>query len=197
MDLGPIADRDPTLVSNPQRAAAVLVPVIEGSGGPELLFIRRAPDLAEHPGEMGFPGGGAEPIDRDRWETAVREAGEEIGLQPTEIEYAGRLDDVSTTTGYTISPFVARVPQRIYEPVDGEVAAIASLPVSALYRTENHRFEPREHPEYGTVPVHHFRVDGYTIWGATARILTQLLSLSTDWTEPEPPARPLGELIGD
>jgi 8-oxo-dGTP pyrophosphatase MutT (NUDIX family) len=197
MDLGPLRDRDPALVSDPDRAAAVLVPVSEGPTGPELVFIERAATLAEHAGEMSFPGGGAEPFDRDRQATAVRESGEEIGLRPEEIGFAGRLDDVRTTTGYAVSPFVAWVPPRRYEPGDGEVASVVSLPVDAFLDAENHAFEPREHPEYGHVPVHHFRVGGYTIWGATARILVQLLSLGTDWSPPDPPARPLGELLGD
>lgn len=197
MDLEPVADRDPTILQNPSRRAAVLVPVIVDGTGPELVFIERAAELAEHPGEMSFPGGGYESTDRDRWDTAVRESGEEIGLRPDEIATVGRLDDVQTVTGYTVSPFVAQVPARRYRPTDGEVAEVVSLPVRAFTDPENHTFEPREHPEYGTVPCHHFRVGGYTIWGATARMLVQLLTLGTDWTAPEPPDRPLGDLVGD
>ncbi|MFB6085365.1 MAG: CoA pyrophosphatase [Halodesulfurarchaeum sp.] len=196
MDLGPVADRDPTIVSDPARKAAVLVPVIDGPAT-ELLFIERSANLAEHPGEMGFPGGGYEPSDEDRWATAVRESGEEIGLDREEISPVGRLDDVETVTGYTVSPFVARVPRRGYRPTDAEVATVVSLPVSALTDPENHSFEPREHPEDGTVPCHHFRVDGYTIWGATARMLVQLLTLGTEWIEPTPPARLLGESMSE
>ncbi|MFP4530738.1 MAG: NUDIX hydrolase [Halodesulfurarchaeum sp.] len=196
MDLGPVADRDPTVVQAPSRKAAVLVPIIDGAD-PELVFIERAANLAEHPGEMGFPGGGYEPRDGDRWGTAIRESGEEIGLLPEEIVPVGRLDDVETVSGYTVSPFVARVPEREYGPTDAEVAAVVTLPVAALTDPANHAFEPRTHPEYGTVPCHHFRVGDYTIWGATARMLVQLLAVGTEWTKPDPPAQPLGELLGE
>ncbi|MDZ7849301.1 MAG: CoA pyrophosphatase [Halodesulfurarchaeum sp.] len=195
MDLGPVAGRDPTVVPDPSRKAAVLIPVIDGAD-PELVFIERAANLLEHPGEMGFPGGGYEPKDGDRQATAVRESGEEIGLLPEEITPVGRLDDIETVTGYTVSPFVARVPERDYRPTDAEVAEVVPLPVAALTDPENHTFEPREHPEYGTVPCHHFRVGDYTIWGATARMLVQLLTVGTEWETPEPPAQSLGELIG-
>ncbi|MFB6110304.1 MAG: CoA pyrophosphatase [Halodesulfurarchaeum sp.] len=197
MDLGPLRDRDPTVISDADRTAAVLVPISERSSSPELVFIERAPTLAEHAGEMSFPGGGTEPFDRNRRETAIRESGEEIGLRPEEIEFVGRLDDVRTATGYAVSPFVARVPPRRYDPGDGEVADVVSLSIGGFLAAENHAFEPREYPEYGVVPVHHFRVEGYTIWGATARILVQLLALAAGWTPPEPPGRPLGERLAE
>ncbi|MFW5965139.1 MAG: NUDIX hydrolase [Halodesulfurarchaeum sp.] len=191
MDLGPVAAREPQLRREGGREAAVLLPVYRGADGPNLLFIERAPDLSEHPGEMSFPGGGAEPVDADRRETALREADEEIGLAAESVEVVGRLDDVQTITGYVVSPFVARVPPRQYEPSNGEVQAVVPLPIEALADPANHAFRPRPHPAHGTIPVHHFTVDEYTIWGATARMLVQLLSLITDWEAPEPPDSPL------
>ena len=193
MDLGPVADREPSLRSEPLRRAAVLVPVFQTDSGPHVLFIKRSNDLAEHPGEMSFPGGGAEPRDRDRLATAVREAGEEVGLGPEEITTVGQLDDIQTVSGYAVRPFVARIPDRPYEPTDAEVEQVVPLSVGALTTPENHGYEFREHPEDGTIPCHHFYVDGYTIWGATARMLVQLLSLGTDWSAPDPPAIDPGE----
>ena len=197
LDLAAVADRRPAIRSNPHRAAAVLVPVIERKRGTELLFIRRSADLDEHPDQIGFPGGGAEHVDRDRRATAFREAREEVGLQAGEIVAVGHLDDVQTVSGYTVTPVVARVPNREYRPTDAEVAGTLRVDLAALLAPENHAYEPREHPDHGTVPCHHFHVGEQTIWGATARMVVQLLTYGTDWTAPEPPGRPLGELIGD
>ncbi|PSP76113.1 coenzyme A pyrophosphatase [Halobacteriales archaeon QS_1_68_20] len=184
MDLGAVADHDPRPVDHEAREAAVLVPVVDRASGPHLLFIKRADHLGEHAGQMSFPGGGREPEDEDLLATALREADEEVGLDPPDPAVVGRLDDILTVTDYAVRPFVATVPDREYEPNDGEVAEIAVLPLSGLVDTDNHDYERRNHPEYGEVVVHYFHVGGYTVWGATARILVQFLELATDWTVP-------------
>ncbi len=185
MNLGRVADHEPRLVTDEKREAAVLVPIIARDDGPALLFTKRADHLGEHPGQMSFAGGGQEPGDDGLWETAVREAHEEIGLRPDEVESIGRLDDIRTITHYSISPFVVRIPDRQYDPDEREVAEIAVLPVSELTDFDNYENEYREHPRYGEVVIHYFHVDGYTVWGATGRILVQLLELTTDWRAPE------------
>ncbi len=195
MDLAPVADWEPSRIGDPERAAAVLVPVTEP--GTELVFIRRSSTLAEHPGEMSFPGGNVERRDRNREATAIRESGEEVGLRPAEITTVGRLDDVQTVSGYTVSPFVATVPNRDYGPGDDEVAEVVRLAVGDLADPANHTFEPREHPGFGTVPCHHFHVGDRTIWGATARMLVQLLRLGTEWSVPQPETPTLGELVAE
>ena len=197
LNLAAVSAHHPATNVSPLRAAAVLVPVIEGDRGTELLFIRRSADLEEHPGQIGFPGGGAERVDGDRRATAFREAREEVGLQVNEIAPIGHLDDVETVSGYSVTPVVAGVPDRAYSPTDAEVAGTLRVDLAALTAPENHAYEPREHPDYGSVPCHHFHVEDQPIWGATARMVVQLLVLGTDWTVPEPPGTPLGELIGD
>lgn len=164
--------------------AAVLTPVIERDG-PHLLFTKRADHLGEHPGQMSFPGGGREPSDDSLYDTAVREAGEEIGLRPDEIVPVGQLDDIRTITGYSVTPFVVRAPDRTYEPDEREVAEIAVLAVDGLTDPANYESERRMHPQRGDRRVHFFTVDGFTVWGATARILVQLLELTTDWRAPD------------
>lgn len=189
MDLGRIAAHRPTEVTSAERDAAVLVPVVERSDGPALLFTKRASHLGEHPGQMSFPGGSREPSDRDLTDTALREAEEEIGLHPEEVRVVGRLDDIHTTTRYSITPVVGRVPDRAYDPDEREVAEIAVLSLADLTDADSYELERRDHPEYGEVDVHFFRVDGYTVWGATGRILVQFLELALDWTPPERPDR--------
>ena len=184
MDWERVAGHDPVEVTDEEREAAVLAPVVTRSDGEYLLFTKRADHLGEHPGQMSFPGGGREPSDDDLQATAKREAREEIGLRPSEAEVVGRLDDIRTITNYAVQPFVARVPDREYTPDEREVAEIAVLPLSALTGLDNYESERRDHPHYGEIRIHFFHVDGYTVWGATGRMLVQLLELATDWEMP-------------
>jgi 8-oxo-dGTP pyrophosphatase MutT (NUDIX family) len=185
MDLDRVAGRRPETVTDEERDAAVLVPVVERDDGPHLLFTKRADHLGEHPGQMSFPGGGREPSDRDLRATALREANEEIGLREPEVEFVGRLDDIRTVTRYAVTPFVARVPDREYAPDEREVAEIAVLPVAGLTDPANYESERREYPEHGEKVLHFFHVGDYTVWGATGRIVAQFLELTTDWRAPE------------
>ncbi len=185
MELGRVADYKPRSVTDEQRDAAVLVPVVEREDGFYLLFTKRADHLGEHPGQMSFPGGGREPQDDDLWATALREANEEIGLRAEEVEHVGRLDDIRTVTNYAVTPFVARIPDREYVPDEREVAEITLLPVSEMTDPENYENEHRDHPHYGDIVIHFFHVDGYTVWGATGRIVVQFFELVTDWRAPE------------
>ncbi|WP_137283597.1 NUDIX hydrolase [Halorussus salinisoli] len=185
MELGRVADHVPRDVPDEDHDAAVLAPVVEREGDHYLLFTKRADHLGEHAGQMSFPGGGREPSDADLRATALREAEEEIGLRADEADVVGRLDDIRTTSRYAVTPYVATVPDRTYTPDEREVAEIAVLPVTELLDLDNYESERREHPQYGEAIVHFFHVGGYTVWGATARILVQLLELTTDWRAPE------------
>ena len=192
MDFAALSDHEPATVDDQEREAAVLAPVIDRQSRPHILFTKRAEHLSDHPGQMSFPGGGREPEDDSLEATAKREGNEEIGLRPDEVSIVGRLDDIRTITRYSVRPFVAEIPDRTYEPYDGEVAEVAILPVSALVDRENYQSEHREHPHYGEIRLHYFYVDGYTVWGATARMLVQLLELATEWTVPPEPDREVG-----
>ena len=188
MDLSGVDRHEPTGVTDQEREAAVVVPVVEDPD-PQLLFTKRADHLPDHPGQMSFPGGGREPADANLWETALRESGEEVGLDRAEVDRAGRLDDIRTVTRYSVRPFVARIPDRTYEPCDEEVAEIAVLALSDLIDLDNYDSERRDHPYYGEIRLHFFRVAGYTVWGATACILAQFLELATNWEVPPEPDR--------
>ncbi len=185
MNLDPVAAYEPAEIDDQPYDAAVLAPIVDRDGEDHLLFTRRADHLGEHPGQMSFPGGGAEPEDETILETALREANEEIGLRPDEAEIVGQLDDIRTVTEYAVTPFVGHVPDREYERDDSEVAEIVALPLSGLLDPTNFEYERRDHPYYGDIVVHYFHVDGYTVWGATGRILVQLLELTTDFEPPE------------
>ncbi|MBX0293460.1 NUDIX hydrolase [Haloarcula nitratireducens] len=192
MDFDRLAAHDPVEVTDEEREAAVVVPVVSRSDGEGILFTKRADHLPDHPGQMSFPGGGREPEDDDLLGTALREANEEIGLDPQAAHVVGRLDDIRTITHYSVRPFVARIPDREYLPGDGEVAEIVVLPLSELTDLDNYESEHRDHPHYGEIRLHFFYVNGYTVWGATARMFVQLLELATDWEMPPEPDRYAG-----
>ncbi len=184
MDLSGLDRHAPVPVTDTSREAAVLAPVIERDGDPHLMFTKRAEHLGRHPGQMSFPGGGREGIDRTLRETALREAREEVGLDTTEVDLVGRIDDIRTTTDYAVRPYVGVAPDRDYVPDESEVAEIAVLPIDGLTDLDNYESERRDHPEYGAYRIHYFHVDGYTVWGATGRMVVQLLELTTDWRAP-------------
>ncbi|WP_436926462.1 NUDIX hydrolase [Halosimplex amylolyticum] len=202
MDLSRVRDRDPVelagsasrtagsdRLTGEEREAAILAPVVTRDGAEHVLFTKRADHLSDHPGQMSFPGGGREPVDDDLLATALREADEEVGLRAEEVDVVGRLDDIRTITDYLVRPFVARVVDREYRPSDAEVAEVAVLPVDGLTDLDNYESERRDHPHYGEIRLHFFHVDGYTVWGATANMLVQLLELTTDWELPPEPDR--------
>jgi len=192
MDLDRVAAHEPAVVTGEEREAAIVVPVVTRSTESAILFTKRADHLSDHPGQMAFPGGGREPEDPDLLGTALREANEEIGLDPKAVHIVGRLDDIRTITHYSVRPFVGRIPDREYHPGDEEVAEVVTLPVAELTDLDNYESEHRDHPHYGEVRLHFFYVNGYTVWGATAKMLVQLLELATDWRMPAEPDRYAG-----
>ena len=121
--------------------------------------------------------------------TALREADEEIGLRAAESTIAGRIDDIQTVSEYTVRPYVARIPDREYEPDGREVVETVVLPVEALTSPENYESERRDHPTYGRIRVHYFRVGEVVVWGATAEMLIDLLERTSGWRRPPEPDR--------
>jgi len=166
------ADRLPPAGLSP---AAVLVPLLEKDGEAQVLLTRRRRDLRHHPGQVSFPGGRLDPGEAPL-AGALREAREEIGLAPSAAEVLGRLDETLVLTSpFRLTPFVARVPYPgPYVGHPGEVEAILLLPLATLLRPEVHRTEVRD--AYGmSHEVHVFDAGGDRVWGATARVLWQLL----------------------
>jgi 8-oxo-dGTP pyrophosphatase MutT (NUDIX family) len=188
MDLGAVRAYDGEPIDADLQESAVIAPVVDRED-PHLLFTKRAEHLSNHPGQMSFPGGRREPHDESLWGTATREGNEEVCLDPAEASLVGCLDDIRTVTEFSVRPFVAEVPDREYEPCEHEVAEVAVLPIADLTDLDNYESEHRDHPYYGDIRLHYFSVDGYTVWGATARILVQFLELATDWEMPPEPDR--------
>jgi len=159
------------------REAAVLVPVYEKGGAPHVLMIRRRDDLRLHPGQIAFPGGRIDPGDDGALGAALREAHEEVGLAPGDVEVLGRLGEALVVmSGFRLTPWVGVVPYPYpWVAQAAEVAGLVEVPVAALARPGAHHVETRE--AFGMLhEVHIFAVGKDRIWGATARVLWELLS---------------------
>lgn len=159
------------------RPAAVLAVLHDAPGGPEVLLTKRAAHLRHHRGEISFPGGRVEPGESPV-ETALREAHEEVALDPARVEVHGELDHLATIVSQSyIVPVVASVRERpVLAPQETEVDRILWVPVAELVATGTHREERWGTPPLDR-PIHFFDLDDETIWGATGRMLHQLLSL--------------------
>jgi 8-oxo-dGTP pyrophosphatase MutT (NUDIX family) len=157
--------------------AAVLVPLHDRGGEVHVLLTRRPAAMRRHAGQVSFPGGRIEPGE-ESLEAALREAHEEIGLEPSRADVIGRLSETLVLqSAFRLTPWVASVPYPYpYAAAAGEVDEILHVPLAALARPGAHRVEPRE--VYGLrLDVHFFSVGGDVIWGATGRVLAELLTL--------------------
>lgn len=173
---GSVIGRAPTST----RRSAVLVPLYTFEDELYVVLTRRSPTMRSHRWEVSFPGGGHEPGDDSMWQTALRESHEEIGLDPDQASRIGELDRFVTVGSRSlIHPYVADLGGRPeLAPAPDEVETIrhvrvAELLSDAAYREELWRFpEGREHR-----PLTFFEIYGDTVWGATAAMLRQLLSI--------------------
>ncbi len=155
--------------------AAVLVPLFATADGVHAVFTRRRDDLRRHPGEVSFPGGRRDPGDADLRATALREAEEEIGLPPDAVELIGALQPTSTiVTGYAVYPFVGVIaPGLAWTLSEREVAEVLELPIADVAAGyERRRLVRRGVP----IRTDTYAVAGQLIWGATARIVADLLA---------------------
>jgi 8-oxo-dGTP pyrophosphatase MutT (NUDIX family) len=174
-DLPPAVERGPYVEGS--RASAVLVPLYEADGDTRVVLIKRPETMSSHRGEIAFPGGKFEAgVDADLRDTALREACEEVGLPPDEVEIVARLDGIATVaTRFTITPFVGFLPQRPeLTPNPLEVVRTLEVSLSDLLDPDAYR-EERWDMHTADFDVHFYDLDDETVWGATARILTGLL----------------------
>jgi 8-oxo-dGTP pyrophosphatase MutT (NUDIX family) len=154
--------------------AAVLVPMYGWPDRPGLVFTERRSDLRRHAGEISFPGGRQDQPDEDLRFTALREAEEEIGLDPAQVELAGALPPIGTyVTSYKVHPFVGLIPEDLpLEPNPAEVETVLTFELEQLRGAYAMRRLVRR-----GVPIRTptFEIGRHLIWGATGRILRDLL----------------------
>jgi 8-oxo-dGTP pyrophosphatase MutT (NUDIX family) len=159
--------------------AAVMVPVLD-FGDPALLFTVRSDLVGDHRGEISFPGGVRHPGDADLLATALRETEEELGIPREAFEVVGALPPTPTVvSGYVIQPFVGILDQRpSLSPSPDEIAEVLELDIARLARVEE-----EVHRETGPGVRRSwfaYALDGYTVWGATGRIVHSFLDV---WTK--------------
>ena len=164
------------------RRSAVLMAFGQTAQGPGILLIKRAADLRNHAGQVAFPGGASDPTDLDATATALREAQEEVGLDPSSVEPLATLPTLFLPPSrFLVSPVLAWwVTPHPVRPVDtGEVADVAVLPVAELADPAN-RFRVG-HPSGYVGPG--FETRGWFVWGFTAALVDRLLDLG-GWSRP-------------
>ncbi len=157
------------------RPSAVLVLLADGPGGAGVLLTRRSRAMRNHSGEVSFPGGR---LDNDETPTegALREANEEVGLDPAAVEIIGELDHVATVVSRShVVPIVGRVATQLaLAPASMELVRAFWVPLADLLRTDTYRVERWHFPPSERL-LYFFELDDETVWGLTAFILTDLL----------------------
>lgn len=160
------------------RPSAVLVGLFESTSGVEAILTRRSQNLTNHRGEISFPGGRLD-AGESVLQAALRETHEEIGLNPEDVEVVGELNSMATVVSNShIVPIVGKYrTQPKLHAVNSEVDRVFSVPLSELVRTDTYSqehwiFDDRE------FQINFFYLDDETIWGATARILFQVMMLA-------------------
>ncbi len=162
----------------PLKPAAVLLLVVNHAE-PAVVFTQRTAHLADHAGQIAFPGGRCETDDCDPETTALREAQEEIGLEPGRVQLLGRLPEYRTSTGFNVTPVVGWAePPLAFTPDPHEVAEVFEVPLAFLLDARNHRYESA----FYRGRMRHYWAMPYGerfIWGATAGMLVTFQRLMT------------------
>lgn len=156
------------------RDAAVLIPLVERPDGPSIILTQRTTTLAAHAGQICLPGGHREPEDASPEDNALRETGEEIGIDRSRIDVLGRLDTYVSVTGFRIVPIVGIVREPFtLAPDPAEVAEVFEVPLSVILapgNPERHARNASDRPGW----YHAFTYRRRYIWGVTAGILNNL-----------------------
>ena len=167
-------ERQHEIAKGGSKPAAVLLLVVNHPGDPTVVFTQRTAHLADHAGQISFPGGRVEESDRTPEHTALREAEEEVGIPGDRVEILGRLPEYHTGTGYRVTPIVGWAePPLTYRPDPHEVADVFEVPLAFLLDSGNHRYESAffkgRMRNYWAMPY-----GRRFIWGATAGMLVTL-----------------------
>src|SRR5687768_1223343 len=164
------------------RPASVLLLMYPRGGEDHIVFMRRPETMVHHKGQISLPGGAQDATDPDPVYTALREANEELGIVPADVEVLGMMPPVyARVSGFVITTVVGRlkrdaaVGELDFAPNTDEVAEVIEVPLRILRDPDNHRIEQRTAGGY-TYNIHFYTCGPYEIWGATGRILYEFLS---------------------
>ena len=163
-------------------AAAVLVALVDRPEGLSVLLTERASQLAKHAAQISFPGGRLEDTDADIASAALREAQEEIGLDPSRVRVFGYLPDHLVFSGYRVTPVLSLVtPPLALVPNPAEVAAVFEVPVSHVFDAGNHKARLRRVGDEDML-LYDIPWEGQNIWGATAGMLLTFVHMVLEET---------------
>jgi 8-oxo-dGTP pyrophosphatase MutT (NUDIX family) len=183
LDIHPKDDRYRSFFREKSTPAAVLIPITRFQDNTwHILFTRRTNQVADHKGQVSFPGGRKNPEDLSPQSTALREAFEEIGLRPSDVQIVGTLDGLHTISNYLVIPVVGIIPWPYpFKLETKEVERVFTLPLAWLANSENFRYQTREvkftplsQPQTLEV-VYYEPWDGEILWGVSAEITIRLL----------------------
>ena len=159
--------------------ASVMLPLFEKENRLHIMLTKRTDGMKVHPGEISFPGGTHEEADVDMMETALRECSEEIGVKSSDVEIVGTLDDMTTLTGFVITPYVGIIPYPYRFKINQkEVAYLIHLPFKHLRESGLIREQIEYRGRTETIDCIYY--NGERIWGATCRILLELKRIVHD-----------------
>jgi len=157
--------------------AAVLVPFVDRPEGLSILLTQRASQLAKHAAQVSFPGGRLEESDPDVASAALREAQEEIGLDPARVRVFGYLPDHLVISGYRVTPVLSLVqPPFAVEPNPAEVESVFEVPADYIFDARNHKARLRRVGDEDML-LYDIPWQGLNIWGATAGMLLTLVRM--------------------
>jgi len=174
-----LQERSPQVIEDRNglsRHAAVLIPIFKQDDGYRFLFTRRTGTVEAHKGQISFPGGRVDKQDESLMETALREANEEIGLRRKDVEILGRTDDVRTmSSDYIVHPFAGLIPYPYDFRINrNEVEELLTVPLEIFL--ESGSAMPVEY-QGATYQSLTYTYGGAVIWGATARIMENLVDI--------------------
>jgi 8-oxo-dGTP pyrophosphatase MutT (NUDIX family) len=176
-----LAAYTPRLLENEGRnRAAVLVPLYFDRGELHVVFTKRTDRVQSHRGEVSFPGGAMDATDPDLTFTALREAREEVGLDPAHVSVIGQIDDIVTISDFHVSAYVGEIDPATspygWLPAEAEVAAMIEAPLSHLRDPKNMVELPRQ--RNGEMVLQEgIQFGDHTIWGATYRMLRNFMDV--------------------
>ncbi|MFT3895376.1 MAG: CoA pyrophosphatase [Anaerolineales bacterium] len=158
------------------RCAAVLIPLLWHENEWHVLYTRRTDKVESHKGQVSFPGGACDEGETTPEQTALREAQEEIGLNPNDVKVLGRLTNLITITYFRVTPVVGVIKwPTVFQVGEHEVARIFTIPLGWLANSSNRWEFERPGLRRGLIAYHPY--DGELLWGATARMTVDFLNV--------------------